>query len=366
MAHHGAQALGRASKKVTCSLWRCVLTCPLVLVTIGVFALSLGHHVTCLFNAGLCSSLLHMAMARMDQMPSRVSDEQLRVAAETRELTCKPVAKSSDGIARVIMLGTQKSGSTWMVRRLGTHPDISFGGEEMLRWCEAPGSVCSWAETAEKLENVFFEQIRRSGFLQRLTKLPADAPVPRTVVGFKLMYNHMPQEHRAKFADWCYCHGVTVIHMVRSASVESFWTLQAQLLDAADLGRNYTDRFVPGEGGKTAKFTSNRKALYLDPAHARDYVVGLYSIQRMYRMLLAHHAPFPIAYHELFYEDVKRGGEVAERVWNSIVAFLGLRKFPLKDTLVRVHPGTCKDKIENWREVKHALRGTESYYACEW
>jgi hypothetical protein len=56
------------------------------------------------------------------------------------------------------------------------------------------------------------------------------------VLGFKLMYDHIPVEHRLAFARFIECEGIVVVHLVRSASVNSFWTLQVEMQDMLQLG----------------------------------------------------------------------------------------------------------------------------------
>ena len=69
-------------------------------------------------------------------------------------------------------------------------------------------------------------------------------------------------------------------------------------------------------------------------------------------------------YHEAVYEQLT--GKFSATYWKLLKTFLGVAKdTEMKDTLERIHPGKCKDKIPNWTKFKEKITDTDSYYACE-
>lgn len=58
----------------------------------------------------------------------------------------------------------------------------------------------------------------------------------------EIQYDHIPPRARPSFANWLHCNDVAVIHLIRTAAIESFWTAQAELLDVAQLGRHAIPR----------------------------------------------------------------------------------------------------------------------------
>ena len=73
-----------------------------------------------------------------------------------------------------------------------------------------------------------------------------------------------------------------------------------------------------------------------------------------------------VAYIELHYEILTADQGAASAEWAALLGFLGADpKARLGAETVKVHPGTCESKIENWREVRLALEGTDTALACD-
>jgi hypothetical protein len=90
---------------------------------------------------------------------------------------------------------------------------------------------------------------------ESMSKLVGSAPA---AVGIKLMYDQIPDRFRTKFAHWVGCNNVTIVHLVRESAVESFWSLQARLVDTLVSGK-YTDRSFDVKDQE--KMHSNKAAL---------------------------------------------------------------------------------------------------------
>jgi hypothetical protein len=314
------------------------------------------HRFTCLFSIALCSPVWNW-LSRVDRMyvPTNflLRDYSVEQNCDPKRYPPHPdLGDRSFGI----LLATPKSGSTWVETRLTTNPEIYIGSEWMLelnRACKlrAFSDPCTWADYAEQLEKG----------IDMVAGQRKPGRVPPIILGFKVQYDHIPEEFRNDFAQWLNCREAFVIHLVRGAAIESFWTQQAQLMDFAQLGEA-KDRFAVNEKPDEL-LLSNHKPLYLDPPMARAFVDGVESHRELYRRLL-HFQP-RVKYIEVLYEDLT--GAFAQSHWDALNAFLGAGfRDSERDKLTRVHPGTCGSKIANCREVREALKGTISELACNW
>jgi hypothetical protein len=309
-----------------------------------------------MFNAGLCTSFLHSLQlifsgALFDTMYEDIDVNEFHPAMGAASCFDAPEDVLNEHTSDfIIFLTTQKSGSTWAQRRLNTHPQMSILGESLLdfsRDCrQTEAGSCTWAEFKQQLDYLY--ETRRKDV---------------KVAGFNLMYDHIPLEYRPLVADWAGCRNAYVVHLVRSASVESFWTLQIQLQDMVQLGE-YKDRNNVNEAPIAGKLSSNKNKINLDPSLAADYVTSLESHRELYRRMFRYHPG--VRYTEIFYESLSHAdASIAKMHWNQVQAFVGVSVAPMQDTLQRLHPGTCKTKIANYNEVMLALKGTTAEWACQ-
>jgi hypothetical protein len=188
------------------------------------------------------------------------------------------------------------------------------------------------------------------------------------VVGFKLMYDHIPDQLREQFANWAACNGVVILHLIREAVVQSFFSQQARVVDTLALKGKYfshsTDPMVQ------SKMASNKAGLVLDPAEASAYVRDIEHNRIQYRALLKWYKHCSIPYLEVSYEQlISRSSQAYLRIILSFfdvdMPVLRVRHDSKKEKLQQIHPGSCADKIANWQEVAAALAGTETLDACE-
>ena len=94
--------------------------------------------------------------------------------------------------------------------------------------------------------------------------------------------------------------------------------------------------------------------MYLDPTLASDFVRANEAAHRHWRQVLSlgRRGRLPVPYFRVAHEDLSEG-EAASKHWHALTAFLGLEvKDPRHKTnnLVRIHSGTCADKIVNARK----------------
>ena len=184
-------------------------------------------------------------------------------------------------------------------------------------------------------------------------------------MGFNIQLDQIPYNYRREFADWVYCNGISIVHLIRSSAVESFWTLQAQTYDTLQLGE-YVDNTK--DSTLSTKLKSNQ-GIVIDVDKAEQYVQNLNSLRQQYRKLLKFY-PRGIHYHEVYYEDLllpSKTNEGFQPAWWALQSFLGAppMKLGTRSGMQKLHTTACVRKIRNWDQVKKRLKGTETALACE-
>lgn len=186
---------------------------------------------------------------------------------------------------------------------------------------------CTFDAMAAKLTGAFRRRTRRT----------------QTHALVKVQYDHVPQEWLNEFAAFCHCNQVAVVHLIRTSLLDTYWSMQAKVMDVAQQGE-LRDRVYDHAG--VQELHSNRRTLHLPEAAAASFVRAIESRRQAYRLLL-HLYPHPLLYTEVFYEDLT--GPSGNAHFRALQHLLGMRLTRLSSAgLVRVHPGKCSAKIANW------------------
>lgn len=166
-----------------------------------------------------------------------------------------------------------------------------------------------------------------------------------------------------------------MIHFIRQATVASFWSFQAKVIE-----RLYTmdpNKILHAPGGDLDDMDADDKhvgALTLDPAATLDFVQKMENNRMMLSKLIKLY-PKRIKYKRFDYEDLI-GPKYSELYWNALKEWIketefeyveaGYQRRGAQRKNMREHPMSCFTKIMNWHsEIKEILAGTDSYYACE-
>merc|ERR1711865_596058 len=106
------------------------------------------------------------------------------------------------------------------------------------------------------------------------------------------------------------------------AVVESFWTLQAEVLDVLQLkgGEKKLQMNSWASDAKPNQLNSNRHPISLDPAKANEYVRAVEGQRADYRQLLLY-GPAVVPYAELHYETLF-SGRAGILEWQMALTFL--------------------------------------------
>ena len=166
----------------------------------------------------------------------------------------------------------------------------------------------------------------------------------------KIQYDHVPEAWLNDFAAFCACNGIAVVHLMRLSLLETYWSLQARVMDVAQQGE-LRDRVY--DQAEVKQLTSNHKQLHLAPSDAAAFVRAIESRRHAYQQLL-HLFPHRIKYTEVFYEDLT--GPFGNTHFRTLQHFLGMHLTQLNTRgLQRVHPGRCTAKIANWGALRSYL-----------
>lgn len=237
------------------------------------------------------------------------------------------------GSTRFVVLSTQRSGSTWVVDMLDSHPRVSCYGELLLP--EGTGKHPVGAQDTVPLSDVLRE--RRSGslarhlegwrYLDRLYGGQAES------VGFKLMYAQV------RAFPWLLAYlavrRVKVLHVVRTNKFD-------QVLSR--IVARETDQYhvLPGEEVIQGKVRVDVDEL-VDQMEWEERKVG------QFRRLLS---LLPVPSLEVSYESLVSG----ETGYETLLRFVGVApEGDLISRLTRIGSRTYEERIENYDEVRKAL-----------
>ena len=272
-------------------------------------------------------------------------------------------------IGRLIVIGIPYGGTTWFATKvLNKHHSIDMHNELLFGWTTSycnghtmfnDATRCNW-NTMKSIMNTFFVD-KMYHYYKRQTKTKTNNGF-NIYVGFKItLWQIMPTMY-GDFVRWVYCNNVSIIQLIRSASINSFYAKQAQAFEILFYGRDFF---------KTQYHTKNvikNESFSLDPKYAKKFVETTEFWQNTLTKLFKFHTK-SIHFIIMYYEDLISKYNV--KYLNALQGFLNVKYDPnLYENqyygIARLHPIPCHLKINNWQnEVKPALLDTQSYYACE-
>lgn len=243
---------------------------------------------------------------------------------------------------RGIILTTQHSGSTWLVKSLDSHPSILWMAELLIRYSKkGVKESVSWETYSQDVENAF-------------SKLQQKSVARHRWVGFKLMYDQIPTHLRGQLFEKFVEENVTVIHLIREATLLR-WAHGAQRKQDAKDGI-----FL----GKHVHLLGDSRPVKIDPGKAKSFVDASEATISLHSNILAGYRSNLTSY-ELKYESLI--SKESARFFFGLFGFLEvcpMRVPDLTGVRARLHEGSCGDRISNWAHVAPVLRGTKTLSAC--
>jgi LPS sulfotransferase NodH len=245
-------------------------------------------------------------------------------------------------VTRFVVLSTQRSGSTWVVDMLTSHPRVvayselfMHGGKGTPKWGK---------EQALPYWQTFIRE-RRGGRATRpywlwryLGQAFEDRPGVEAI-GFKLMYSQLtPVAKPLMPALWL--KRVRIIHLIR---------------------RNALDVVLSKEAGQARRGVLHaREGQLVEAVRVRldtdDLMERLAAHERAIAGARVRFKRVGLPYREVVYEDLvadEAGG------FGALFEFLGVEPAPVSSSLQKVNPTAHEELIENYGEVREALDGTK-------
>jgi LPS sulfotransferase NodH len=244
-------------------------------------------------------------------------------------------------VTKFVVLSTQRSGSTWVVDMLNSHPRVvayselfMHGGEGRPTWGTEQDLLYWQTFIAEKGGGRLARQYWLWHYLGR-----AFAARPGIdAVGFKLMYSQLTR--------------------ISKPLMPALWVKRARIIHL--IRRNALDVVLSKEAGE-----ARRGVLHARDGQAVESVRVRLSTEDLLKRMTAHDRAVAgarvrfkrvgVPYQEVVYEDLVQD-EQAE--FDALFRFLEVEPQPVSSSLQKVNPTAHEELIENYGEVRDALADT--------
>jgi LPS sulfotransferase NodH len=244
-------------------------------------------------------------------------------------------------MTRFVVLSTQRSGSTWVVDMLNSHPGVLTYSELFMHGGEG---TPNWGAEQEIPYWQTYARDRRGGRVARpywLWHYLGEAFKERPgvdAIGFKLMYSQLTRISRPLMpALWM--KRVRIIHLIRRNALDVVLSKEA---GAARQGRLHSQ---DGEEVEQVRLNLETDTLIRRMTlHERAIAGARVRFKRV-----------GLPYTEVVYEDLAAD----ESLFASLFEFLGVEPAPVSSSLQKLNPTAHEELIENYGEVRDALADTE-------
>jgi hypothetical protein len=252
-----------------------------------------------------------------------------------------PRAEITDGVARFAILGTQRTGTTFIRTSLGNHPEILCHGE-----------VFNLGKKAYRDEGGYWHYVRQ-GLPKRMLSIlrPAQSTDlylrsmystrEYSAIGFKLMLSHC----RARSHIW---------------PVVKKWNIKVLLVQRRNSLKTLVSREAASNSGVYHVSESLRRGSSVSSWTPRKVILDLPSLVQKLDSIAAEHTEWKrligdLPTLEVVYEDYIDDTTAGN---SAILNFLGLPLAPLSSDLKKVNPDNLREVIGNYEDVAATLRGT--------
>jgi len=234
---------------------------------------------------------------------------------------------------RAIILTTQRSGSTFLVSCLRTHPDIECAGEILNGQPDNPRPM--YRGPLRQLVKGF--RIVRTGAWRPGSYL--DAYFRRgtaKVRCFKAMYNQLSRPFAKRFL--VENEDIHVIHLRRH-----------------NLLKVYVSTLLMNKR-RRLQATAPTEAVWIrvDPHQAIEFLRRARERYEAFDRAFERHPRLQVAYENLF-----DAGGINDDTRSRICEFLGIAQLPMSSPLVKLNPDSLRDMVTNYDELADAVGRTE-------
>lgn len=236
---------------------------------------------------------------------------------------------------RAILLTTQRTGSTFLIECLNSHPDIEAGGELLIG---APPSFQLQPITKGRLRPLakLWRFMRSGAWMPRRHMDDFFEGGEARVRLFKAMYNHISNPITLG-----YLRDRTDIHVLH--------------LRRHNLLKMHVSRKLMGSGKRVQSFKPVDGAhVQIDPVAALADMRSVHSQYQHFEEIFSAHPRL-----QLVYEDLISQQTIDPNVSDSICDFLGIQRAVMKSRLVKMNPDPLSKIVTNYNELAEAIAGTE-------
>jgi len=254
-------------------------------------------------------------------------------------------------VRRGIVLSSQCSGSEWIISSLNAVPGVTWHLERMSGYSRSfmqdlDWEKVTWVRYKAQLEEAF--KPGKAGDPHEGQVTPHDpneaAPV---MIGFKLMYDQIPQQLRLQFAQWLEENQVFVIHLRRKCAALQFASQMDKWMHKYR-HQNKKDHVYSKEEAEALARTKDWQITLQDRAGAKNRWLESIRLleenqQEFANYLHVYAAQAPVF--EFTYESVD--GPHQANWFNALYAFLGLHhhKYVAASKTIKTGKRTCEDRM---------------------
>jgi hypothetical protein len=243
------------------------------------------------------------------------------------------VRDDMDGPVRAMVLTTQRTGSTFLMECLDSHPDIHCTGEILNG---QPDTFAPAARGPARYLIKFVRIARTGAWLPHYRLEQFYGRNYARVSCFKVMYNQLARPFALRY--FLGHPEIRVIHLARQN------LLKVHVSNLLMQKR----RFLQARAPEPVVWVR------VDPAKAIAAIRAAVARHKRYETLFARHACLNVDYESLF-DGALLQAATAERICD----FLGIPRQPMKSGIVKLNPESLRDMVKNYDELAEAISRTE-------
>jgi LPS sulfotransferase NodH len=239
-------------------------------------------------------------------------------------------------MTKAIILTTQRTGSTFLVECLDSHPEVRCLGEMLAGGHFWVPDVVYKSRYATKA----YRYLRSGAWYPTRMMTRYFARGDRPVMAFKAMYNHIRPawtlRYLRKHTE------IRILHLRRHNLLKQY--VSNLLLSVK--------RDKPWQPHATAPVTP--ASIHVSSDAALAYMRRIRAEYDAHEQLFSSHQRLPLTY-----ETMIDGQFLQKDVARAVCAFLGIAEHPMRSKLVKMNPVRLQEMVRNYDELAAAIRGTE-------
>jgi hypothetical protein len=245
----------------------------------------------------------------------------------------RPMGCSNDGRIRAILLSTQRTGSSFLIDCLRSHPDIEAMGELLIG---APYSPVPFTKGSYRTLAKISRFVRVGAWMPgRHMEVFFNGGHARVRL-FKAMYNHISNP-------------ITLGYLRKRTDIRILHLRRHNLL------KMYVSRMLMGAGTRVVSVKPVAAArVHIDPAKALASMRTARRKHQHFEDVFRAHARLHLKYEDLIVEQ-----SINPVVSESMCDFLGIARSPMSSRLMKINREPLANIVVNYEEVVRAISRTE-------